>query len=174
MFGFKKVDHAAEFVKGPGGQQVLRSIAVLADHFKAIDGWAAETMSVPELAYLAAFNAWVTIRTNSRHFLLTTREAAEVGAGLIQALSLWYGDLQHLTPDEIEAMEKRGFNRVLEYDQMWMAGIEEKDQGAFLLHVYTCVQRNHDPALRVGFLDHFVSFIDTQRRLAMELKAVGR
>lgn len=174
MFGFKRKDHATEFVQGPGGQQVLRSIAVFIGHFKVLDGWNTEMISIPEVAYLAAFNAWVTIRTNLRHFLLTSREAAEVGAGLVQALSQWYGELQQLTRAEIEVLEKRGFDRLLEYDEMWMAGIKEKDQGAYLLHIYTCVQKNHDPALSAGFLDHFVSFCDTEQRLAMELKAVGR
>jgi hypothetical protein len=170
MFGFKKTDYVAQLVNGPKGQQVLRSVGTLADHFKALDGWDVERLSVPELTYLAAFNAWVTIRADRARFSLTSREATEAAYGLIQALSRWYGEIKHLASGEVRALEKRGGERLLEYDALWDSGSESGDHGAFLLHTYHCVQVAPDLDLGAGFIDHLTSFGVTASKLAGELR----
>jgi len=59
-------------------------------------------LSVPELVYLASFNAWVTLRENRRHFALTQRETTESACGLVQGLCGWHGQNHGLRRSEVK------------------------------------------------------------------------
>jgi hypothetical protein len=171
MFGFKKRDHVGEFITGAAGKSVLRSVSDLADHFKALDGWDAEMLSVPELTYLAAFTAWVAVRDDRARFRLTQREAAEVGAGLVQGLCQWYSEIKGLAPEDTQRLKESGFDRLLEYDAMWKGGLEKNDLGAYLLHAFTCVQAAEQKT-QDGFIDHVTTFFpQTVRCLDQRLRA---
>lgn len=170
MFGFKKRDRVAEFVTGPSGRSVLHSVGDLADHFKVLDGWDAEMLSVPELTYLAAFTAWIAVRDDRARFGLMQREAIEVGPGLVQGLCRWYSEKKRLAPEETQRLIKKGFDRLSEYDIMWSAGVEKNDLGAYHLHAFTCVQaadsKTHD-----GFIDHVTTYVPLTISLDQRLRA---
>ena len=169
MFGFKKTDHVGAFITGAPGQSVLQSVSDLADHFKVLDGWEVEMLSVPELTYLAAFTAWVAVRYDRGRFRLVQRDAIEVGFGLIQSLSRWYSKIKSLSPEEMQRLTKLGGERLLEYDAMWTVGMNKSDLGAYLLHAFTCVQADEEKT-QDGFLDHVTTFPQTISRLDRRLK----
>lgn len=170
VFGFKKKDHVGEFVTGPAGAQVLQSMRALTHHFVELDGWSGVAQSIPEIGYLAAFNAWITVRDDRSHFRLTTRDSIEVGYGLVQGLCGRYGATKSLSPDDVKKLIKAGGDRLLEYDTMWSSGMKENDLGTFCFHAFMCVQARPEKT-QDGFFDHASTFGEVISRSAQSLRA---